>query len=705
MEFLLITDLVIWCLCCAAAELNCSTSNSSEVNVELPTTNVAIPIPENADVPIPENADVPISQSQFQRIDLDSLDYDPGTRKQIWEYHVNQRDEIRRAYIKKGPHQPPLETFKKSGKQNRSFQASWYRNNSKWLEYSPTTDAAYCLPCFVFHNPNVVVGQNAFIVGGFRNWKKVGGKDCSFQVHIGKDPNSAHRVAEQMCKDLMNQSQHLQRVVDHFTTEQIANNRLQLKATIFIVRYLAFQAIAFRGRDESFSSLNRGNFHESLGIVTFWNEKVAEIIEKAPKNATYTSPRIQKEILHVFSTKVKKAIREEIGDAKFCIMVDEARDESMKEQMAVVFRYVDAEGFVKERFFGLIHVVDTAALTLKKGIYSLLSQYCLDIQNIRGQGYDGASNMRGMWNGLQALILNDCPYAYYIHCFAHRLQLALVKASKQVVPISHFFLTLLFLIKIVSASCKRNEQLKVANANEIARLIDLEELEAGSGLNQIGTLQRPGETRWSSHFRSVSSLLRMFSSTVEVLQNIIDGAIDGENRAEGESAYEDAMELLRLSSALEPREALKSFRISDLCLLVKNFYPQDFTDYDKQVLEKELYHFEHNVLQDPEFKKLKSLSELSQWLVRTGNSEHYKLVYRMVILVLTLPVSTATTERAFSAMKLVKTELRNKMEDDFLNDSLMLYIEKDIASTFSLDSIELDPMVPFRLCETVRDES
>ncbi|XP_050289744.1 uncharacterized protein LOC126727886 [Quercus robur] len=614
-----------------------------------------------------------------------------------------------------------------------------------------------------------------------------------------------------MCKDLMNQSQHLQRVVDHFTTEQIANNRLQLKATIFIVRYLAFQAIAFRGQDESFSSLNRGNFHESLGIVTFWNEKVAEIIEKAPKNATYTSPRIQKEILHVFSAKVKKAIREEIGDAKFCIMVDEARDESMKEQMAVVFRYVDAEGFVKERFFGLIHAVNTAALTLKKGIYSLLSQYCLDIQNIRGQGYDGASNMRGMWNGLQALILNDCPYAYYIHCFVHRLQLALVKASKQVVPISHFFLTLLFLIKIVSASCKRNEQLKVANANEIARLIDLEELETGSGLNQIGTLQRPGETRWSSHFRSVSSLLRMFSSTVEVLQNIIDGAIDGENRAEGESAYEgltsfefvfilhleketmeitdklcqalqsqsqdilnamhlvsstkaliqkfrddgwdgllttvisfcekhridvldmnaryvarrgrarnqpdnvtnehhyrinifyatidsqlqelnyrfnkDAMELLRLSSALEPREALKSFRISDLCLLVKNFYPQDFTDYDKQVLEKELYHFKHNVVQDSEFKKLKSLSELSQWLVRTGNSEHYKLVYRMVILVLTLPVSTATTERAFSAMKLVKTELRNKMEDDFLNDSLMLYIEKDIASTFSLDSI------------------
>ena len=166
----------------------------------------------------------------------------------------------------------------------------------------------------------------------------------------------------------------------------------------------------------------------------------------------------------------------------------------------------------------------------------MLSQHCLDIQKTRG--YAEASNMRGMWNGLQALILNDCPYAYYILCFAHRLQLALVKASKQVVPISHFFLTLLFLIKIVNASCKCNEQLKVANTNEIAHLIDLEELETRSGLNQIGTLQRPVEIRWSSHFRSVSSLLRMFTSTVEVLQNIIDDAIDREHRAEVESAYE-----------------------------------------------------------------------------------------------------------------------------------------------------------------------
>ena len=102
---------------------------------------------------------------------------------------------------------------------------------------------------------------------------------------------------------------------------------------------------------------------------------------------------------------------------------------------------------------------------------------------------------------MQVLILNGCPYAYYIHFFVRRLQLALVKASKQVVPISGFFLKLLLVIKTFNASCKRNKQLKVANANEITRLIDLEEFETGSGLNQIDTLQRPVETHWSSHFR------------------------------------------------------------------------------------------------------------------------------------------------------------------------------------------------------------
>ena len=121
--------------------------------------------------------------------------------------------------------------------------------------------------------------------------------------------------------------------------------------------------------------------------------------------------------------------------------------------------------------------------------------------------------------------------------FCTSLTIGISKSIKKVVPISHFFLTLLFLIIIINASCKRNEQLKVVNTNEIAHFIDLGELEIGSGLNQIGILQRPIETHWSSHFRSVSSSLRMFTLIVEILKNIIDDAIDL-HRANAESAYD-----------------------------------------------------------------------------------------------------------------------------------------------------------------------
>ena len=75
-----------------------------------------------------------------------------------------------------------------------------------------------------------------------------------------------------------------------------------------------------------------------------------------------------------------------------------------------------------------------------------------------------------------------------MHCLAHRLQLALVQASKDVVPIFHFFGHLTSIINGVSASSKRNDELRAAKASEILYLISIDKLETGRGLNQIGIL-------------------------------------------------------------------------------------------------------------------------------------------------------------------------------------------------------------------------
>jgi hypothetical protein len=81
------------------------------------------------------------------------------------------------------------------------------------------------------------------------------------------------------------------------------------------------------------------------------------------------------------------------------------------------------------------------------------------------------------------------------------------------------------------------------------------------------------------------------------------------------------------------------------------------------------------------------LSELCRGLAISEKWKIYNLIDRLIRLVLTLPVSTATIERAFSAMKLVKTRLRSRMEDESLADHLVVYIEKEIAKDFPIKII------------------
>ena len=65
----------------------------------------------------------------------------------------------------------------------------------------------------------------------------------------------------------------------------------------------------------------------------------------------------------------------------------------------------------------------------------------------------------------------------------------------------------------------------------------------------------------------------------------------------------------------------------------------------------------------------------------------YHLVYSLVILSLILLVATTTVKRAFSAMNIVKNRLLNRMGDQWINDFLITYIEKDIFKTISNEEI------------------
>ena len=57
---------------------------------------------------------------------------------------------------------------------------------------------------------------------------------------------------------------------------------------------------------------------------------------------------------------------------------------------------------------------------------------------------------------------------------------------------------------------------------------------------------------------------------------------------------------------------------------------------------------------------------------------------------LTLPIATATVESSFLTIKYIKNELRNRMGDQWMNDCLIVYIERDVADSIDNETIMND---------------
>ncbi|XP_058735771.1 uncharacterized protein LOC131607832 [Vicia villosa] len=611
------------------------------------------------------------------------------------------------------------------------------------------------------------------------------------------------------------QDEHNGNVMHVQSSNQTMKNRECLRGSIAIVLFLTFNDSAFSGDGETIEERYLHSFNSMAILTSSFNEYFANaMLEDDEYLSKCASSQFRKQVLQIVSSKVKSYIREEIGDSKFCILVDGARDGSEKEQMAVILRFVDKKGFIRERMLDIVHVKDCKfkALAIKEEICHVLSRHNLDVSNIRGQGYDGSCEMREQWDDLRALFLDECPYAYHIHCFAHKLQVALICASSEVYAIQQFFLKLTFIVDFFSSCSKPRDIILAAKLDEISHLLEINEFETGNEASYSSTLQRVGDTRSRSHFSSICSLINMYDTACYVLEKLSDDeqstycqrgdasiAYDNLNTFEFvlilhlmknimaitdilcqalqhqypdvvnvkhivrstkvmlqnmkqngwdkllkkvtcfcvknaievpqlnaryaarpwrsrekkdhvtteyyfrvevflividkhiqelNSRFSDqAMELLTLCSALVPKDTYKTFNIGHICTLVEKYYPRDFNEQEKNDLRCQLQHFIIDAHQDSKLNDLSTIQELCTCLAETKKSEVYYLIDRLLRIIMTLPVYMPTTERSFSAMKNFKTMLRNMMEDEFQADSMLVYIEKDIAKSFRINSI------------------
>ncbi|KAG2579085.1 hypothetical protein PVAP13_6NG147903 [Panicum virgatum] len=424
----------------------------------------------------PQPQPQPPTPSSLPVYDINRLPHDPGERLPIASYDINDQDAIRRTYVLKKPFKPINHEFpkRKIGNRYRSCSPVWLYNYD-WLEYSIKEDAAFCFFCYLFKNPNCKA------------------KDKSLLKHMG---SKVHKLAEEKYIGFINPNVAIDNQIEKWSDEDRRLYKIRLTYTLRCIKFLLHQGMAFRGHDESEESSNRGNFIELLKFLAANSEEVNKyVLKNAIGNCSLTSSKIQ-----------TKRIIEELGDEPYAILADESSDISHKEQLALCLRFVDKLGRPCEHFIGVVHVDDTSSLSLKEAIEALLVRNGLTITQIRGQGYDGASNMKGGIKGLKTLIMKESPSVYYIHCFAHQLQLVLVAVAKG----------------NTDFSCKRHGMLRNAKLEQITKALDCGELESGSGLNQEMGLPRPGDTRWGSHYKTICNIIAMYPSIHEVLVNLGD---------------------------------------------------------------------------------------------------------------------------------------------------------------------------------------
>ena len=151
-------------------------------------------------------------------------------------------------------------------------------------------------------------------------------------------------------------------------------------------------------------------------------------------------------------------------------------------------------------------------------ILSFLEKHGIDIKNCRGQSYDNASNMSGKYAGVQTVIRQHSPYAAFIPCAAHSLNLVGKSASESCPVVVRFFDLVNNLYTFFSASTYRWQVLSEA-LNPL----------------RLSLVKRLSDTRWSAMYEAISALSKGFTpicSTLETLSCDIEQKADCRNQAQ-----------------------------------------------------------------------------------------------------------------------------------------------------------------------------
>ncbi|CAH9093670.1 unnamed protein product [Cuscuta europaea] len=265
-----------------------------------------------------------------------------------------------------------------------------------------------------------------------------------------------------------------------------------------VIKTLATCNIAFQDDNEKIGDEKNRNFLKIINMISEFDpimeEHLRHIRKKVIQNH-YLGHSIQNQMIQLLAGEVKKKILQVVRDSKyFSIILHCTPDVSHEEQMPLIIRCVNVSTIpvrIEEFFITFVKIVETTGEALFDELKCFLQTHELDFSNMRGQGYDNGSNMKGGNKGVQARVLKEYPRAFYTPCGCRSLNLSLCDMALSCPQAKTFFGVVQRIYKLLSGSTKRWEIFKTF-------LKDRD----GKGL----TLKSWSDTRWESCIASVRAI-------------------------------------------------------------------------------------------------------------------------------------------------------------------------------------------------------
>ena len=193
-----------------------------------------------------------------------------------------------------------------------------------------------------------------------------------------------------------------------------------MSAIVEAILFLGMQKLPLRGHRDSGPILletpaeNGGNFRSLLRFREAsrdqeLNRHLFENLE--PTRRRYTSPDIQNELNSIIGELVQNHIVSKINAAGcFAVLADETTDIGGIEQFSLCACYLVKTGnryVLRENFLTFVTVQDRSGEGLSKTLLTSCEKLKLNMNFLCGQGYDGASAMRGHIRGCSAWISHN----------------------------------------------------------------------------------------------------------------------------------------------------------------------------------------------------------------------------------------------------------------------------------------------------------